>query len=182
MTRQLKEAILLAAEAVGEDGKGKNGLTGYLINVARKHPDLFMPMLGKVLSLQINSKPETVKPSEVPYRTLDDVMQAFLDRHVPIELWPQFLRDMYEKKIKVVHDTPSPQRDEVARDRDRSRGASEWRSDIDVTEKPVHAVLGCALSLDAPDVFCIKISPCHFQVVVGLQIQPEFRTVAEVQT
>jgi hypothetical protein len=30
------------------------------------------------------------------------------------------------------------------------------------------AVLSCALSLDAPDVFCIKILPCHFQVVVGL--------------
>ena len=118
MTRQLKEAILLAAEAVGEDGKGKNGLTGYLINVARKRPDLFMPMLGKVLPLQINSKPETVKPSKVAYKTVADVMQEFLDRHIPIELWPPFLRDMYEKKIKVVHDTPSPQRDEVARDRE----------------------------------------------------------------
>jgi hypothetical protein len=32
----------------------------------------------------------------------------------------------------------------------------------------LRAVLSCALSLDAPDVFCIKILPCHFQVVVGL--------------
>jgi len=33
-TATLKEAILAAAEAVGNDGKGKNGLTGYLKHVA----------------------------------------------------------------------------------------------------------------------------------------------------
>ena len=35
-TRTLKEAILLAAEQVGQDGKGKDGLTGYLRRVDRK--------------------------------------------------------------------------------------------------------------------------------------------------
>ena len=49
--------------------------------------------------------------------------------------------------------------------------------------RPISSMhLSCALSLDALDVFCIKILPRHFQVVVGLQIHPEFRTVAEVQT
>ena len=44
------------------------------------------------------------------------------------------------------------------------------------------AVLSCASRLDALDVFGIKILPRHFQVVMGLQIHPEFRAVAEVQT
>ena len=34
--------------------------------------------------------------------------------------------------------------------------------------KAVRAVLSCTLSLDAPDVFCIKTFSCHFQVIVGL--------------
>jgi hypothetical protein len=56
VTRGLKDAILLAAETVGEDGKGKNGLHGYL--VARPRTDLFMRMLVEVMQLQIKSKPE----------------------------------------------------------------------------------------------------------------------------
>jgi hypothetical protein len=35
-TAVLKEAILLAAEQTGEDGKGKDGLVGYLRHVAEK--------------------------------------------------------------------------------------------------------------------------------------------------
>jgi hypothetical protein len=31
-------------------------------------------------------------------------MQKFVDRHVPIELWPPLLRDRYEKKPKAAHD------------------------------------------------------------------------------
>lgn len=52
-TRTLKEAILLAAEKVGEDGKGKDGLTGYLIRVAKTDVKAYAGLLGKVLPLQI---------------------------------------------------------------------------------------------------------------------------------
>lgn len=52
-TKALKEAILLAAEQVGSDGKGKDGLTGYLRHVAESDVKAFAGLLGKVLPLQL---------------------------------------------------------------------------------------------------------------------------------
>ncbi|HNB42608.1 MAG TPA: hypothetical protein PLL72_00285 [Burkholderiaceae bacterium] len=52
-TRALKEAILIAAEQVGEDGKGKHGLVGYLRRVATEDVRAFAGLLGKVLPMQI---------------------------------------------------------------------------------------------------------------------------------
>lgn len=73
MTRQLKEAILDAAASVGMDGKGKEGLEGFLIAQARKADNRgFMMLLGKVLPmtvafdknrpLQVQTTIELVKP------------------------------------------------------------------------------------------------------------------------
>lgn len=55
-TAALKEAILLAAEQVGEDGKGHDGLVGYLRNVACQDVKAFAGLLGKVLPLTINGQ------------------------------------------------------------------------------------------------------------------------------
>jgi hypothetical protein len=55
-TKLLKEAILLAAEKVGSDGEGKDGLTGYLVEVARSDVKAFAGLLGKVIPLQVNAK------------------------------------------------------------------------------------------------------------------------------
>lgn len=55
-TRTLKEAILLAAEQVGQDGKGKDGLTGYLRRVAQEDVKAFAGLLGKVLPMQITGE------------------------------------------------------------------------------------------------------------------------------
>lgn len=52
-TTALKEAILLAAERVGKDGKGKDGLTGYLENLAAREPKAFSSLLGRVLPMTI---------------------------------------------------------------------------------------------------------------------------------
>lgn len=52
-TTALKDAILLAAETVGEDGKGKAGLTGYLKQLAQREPKAFSALLGRVLPLQV---------------------------------------------------------------------------------------------------------------------------------
>jgi len=53
VTRELKEAILLAAERVGRDGKGQRGITGYLEQLAQHEPASFASLLGKVLPLQL---------------------------------------------------------------------------------------------------------------------------------
>jgi hypothetical protein len=52
-TRVLKEAILAAAEAHGEDGGGAGGLEGYLLKLAREDMKSFSGLLGKVLPLQV---------------------------------------------------------------------------------------------------------------------------------
>jgi hypothetical protein len=55
-TTALKEAILLAAAQVGEDGKGKGELTGYLRRVARENVKAFSGLLGRVLPLQVTGE------------------------------------------------------------------------------------------------------------------------------
>lgn len=52
-TQALKDAILKAAEDVGEDGHGEGGLTGYLRRVATEDVKAFSTLLGKVLPLQV---------------------------------------------------------------------------------------------------------------------------------
>ncbi len=55
-TAALKDAILAAAVAVGYDGKGKEGLVGYLKLVASSDVKAFSGLLGKVLPLQITGE------------------------------------------------------------------------------------------------------------------------------
>lgn len=52
-TALLKEAIIRAAEAVGEDMQGKGKLTGYCKFLAKAEPKAFAQLLGKVLPMQV---------------------------------------------------------------------------------------------------------------------------------
>lgn len=63
-TALLKEAIIKAAEAVGEDGNGKGALTGYCTFLAKAEPKAFAGLLGKVLPMQIAGDPDN------PLRTI----------------------------------------------------------------------------------------------------------------
>lgn len=53
-TTALKEAILAAASAHGEDDAGTGGLEGYLRKVAREDVKAFSGLLGRVLPLTVN--------------------------------------------------------------------------------------------------------------------------------
>ena len=56
-TALLKEATLMAAEQVGEDGTGKAGLVGFLkVQAAKENNGPFMALLGKVLPLQVTGE------------------------------------------------------------------------------------------------------------------------------
>ena len=52
-TKLLKEAILKAAEATGEDQQGKDGLVGYCTYLAKDEPKAFTQLLGRVLPIQV---------------------------------------------------------------------------------------------------------------------------------
>lgn len=67
-TKLLKEAILAAAEVRGSDGKGKDGLTGYCLWLARKQPKSFAALLGRVLPMQITGDGD--KPQSVIFQTV----------------------------------------------------------------------------------------------------------------
>ncbi len=55
-TAALKEAILMAAETVGSDGKGKDALVGYCVFLAKEEPKSFAQLLGKVLPMQVTGE------------------------------------------------------------------------------------------------------------------------------
>jgi hypothetical protein len=58
-TLVLREAALFAAEACGEDGRGKNGLVGFLTSLAQRQPAVFGRLLEKILPMQAGSEPTT---------------------------------------------------------------------------------------------------------------------------
>lgn len=51
-TQLLKDAILKAAEEAG----GKDGMVGYLVVQAKTNPQSFLPLLGKVLPMQVTGE------------------------------------------------------------------------------------------------------------------------------
>lgn len=55
-TAALKEAILLAAEQHGRDGKGKDGLDGFLGHLARIDVKAFTSLLSKLLPTNIKGE------------------------------------------------------------------------------------------------------------------------------
>lgn len=75
VTRTLKEAILYAAAQAGQDGKGKDGLEGFLAFQAQVNPKSFMSLLGRVLPMTVANEGdepfqhhvivELVRPGEV---------------------------------------------------------------------------------------------------------------------
>lgn len=67
-TGVLKDAIVLAAELTGSDGKGKEGLTGYLKHVAATDVKAFAGLLGRVLPLTVAGDP--ANPLGVVFQTV----------------------------------------------------------------------------------------------------------------
>jgi hypothetical protein len=79
----LKDAILSAAEQVGEDGKGRDGLVGYLRRIACTEPKSFAMLLGRLLLLQDTDQDD--EPAEVRYQTVEEAQQALRELGIPVE-------------------------------------------------------------------------------------------------
>lgn len=62
ITGNLKEAIVAAAASVGYDGKGQNGIEGYLKRCAENDEKTYLGILGRVLPHMIEGNPD--KPLE----------------------------------------------------------------------------------------------------------------------
>jgi hypothetical protein len=81
-SRLLKEALIMAAENVGLDGQGKNGLVGFLTRVALKDPQTFMRSMEKLLPMQITGKDGS--PMQVQHSTKDQIVERFKERGLPL--------------------------------------------------------------------------------------------------
>lgn len=80
-TRLLREAIIMAAEATGEDLHGKGQLVGYLTRIAKKNPELFCVLLGRVLPMQLVGPSES-QPVHV-HLTLPQMQERLSERGIP---------------------------------------------------------------------------------------------------
>lgn len=74
-TKLLRDCILLAADDVGQDGAGKDGLRGYLRHVAMTNVPAFASLMGKVLPLQVNAN---VSVEHTSKEQKDAAVQAFM--------------------------------------------------------------------------------------------------------
>jgi hypothetical protein len=77
-TRALKEAIILAAEKSKHSKAGD--LEGYLLYLADEKPELFVPLLGKLLPLQLRAKNEDRGPVNLelsPNMSLPEMIDNF---------------------------------------------------------------------------------------------------------
>ena len=66
----LRDAILVAARELGEDGKGKDGLVGYL-KKSRKNPIAYITLLRAVLPLTVTAKLDI--DETITYRSAQEV-------------------------------------------------------------------------------------------------------------
>jgi len=76
VNRSLAAAIIRAAEQTGEDGRGRNGLVGYLCWVARTHPRSFAALLVRL------PPDEIVGEEDKPYETVDELLQELRDKGI----------------------------------------------------------------------------------------------------
>ncbi len=70
VTRELKEAVLNAAAKHGFDGKGKDGLEGYMTMLAYEDKRIFSTFLRVLLPMQMNV---TTEVERVPYKTVEEI-------------------------------------------------------------------------------------------------------------
>jgi hypothetical protein len=84
LTKELKDAVIQAAERVGSDEKGKDGLIGYLMRVGRNDTKAFGSLLRAVLPLRIDL--ETELRGERPM-TLEDVKAIYDKAGLPLPFW-----------------------------------------------------------------------------------------------
>ena len=103
----LKECIMQAAILEGSDGKGKDGLIGFLRKLSKKDLRSFAGLLGRVLPLQIeNEKDEQV---EVTYRSVAEVRRELLSRGITMELMTKILHEppTIEHEAGGTNDNPA---------------------------------------------------------------------------
>jgi hypothetical protein len=91
MTTTLKEAVIAAAELVGEKKwnektgeyePGEGGLVGYMVHLALHNESVFAMLLGRVLPMHFNAE---VRIAPKRYETEEEVRAMCEERGIPFE-------------------------------------------------------------------------------------------------
>jgi hypothetical protein len=96
-TALLKECILQAAEIHGQDGKGKGGLIGFLLNIAEKDLRAYAMLLSRVMPLQVDHRKEV--KVEVTYRSVEEIQEELAQRGIRLDL---LARALYTKPKLLI--------------------------------------------------------------------------------
>jgi hypothetical protein len=104
VSRAFKDAIIYAAEHSADSGDGT--LEGYLLDLADNHKALFVPLLGRLLPLQINAR--TQQTTKVVYRTVEEVRAALIARGLAAERVDLLLLGKVPQPVEVLGDTNPP--------------------------------------------------------------------------
>ncbi len=99
ITRELQEAVIEAAQRVGSDLKGKDGLVGYLMRVGRKDTKAFGMLLRAVLPQHVKYETD----EDTSSWTIEDHEASFRQHGIAMPFWwPAYLNDELEALAEEV--------------------------------------------------------------------------------
>jgi hypothetical protein len=117
VTRELKVAIVTAAFRLGSDGKGKDGIVGYLTHIAKNDIKTFVMLLRAVLPLQLKARtnenraeldadgnPYLTADGEPRYPTYEETLEDARKRGLPVNLMKlDFVQLLRSKGASAAH-------------------------------------------------------------------------------
>jgi hypothetical protein len=99
VTKDLKIAIIEAPARLGSDGKGKDGLVGYLMVLAAEDTRTYGALLRALLPLQTAPKPDDT----ITFRSAEELREELIKRGVPASLL-QLPKPRFVTEAEVLRD------------------------------------------------------------------------------
>jgi hypothetical protein len=100
VSRAFKDALIYAAEH--SKHSKDHTLEGYLLDIANNNKELFVPLLGRLLPLQINARTQQV--TKVVYSTVAEVRAALIARGLASERVDLLLLGKVPQPVEVLGD------------------------------------------------------------------------------
>lgn len=107
VSRAFKDGLVWAAEHA-DDSDGT--LEGYLLDLANNHKPLFVPLLGRLLPLQINARTQVT--TKIVYKTVAEVRAALIAKGMSAEKTDLLLLGKIPQPLEVLGDVEDDDDDE----------------------------------------------------------------------
>jgi hypothetical protein len=90
-TRVIKEALIIAAELEGSNGKGAGKLIGFMRSVAREDKRAFCMMMARAMPLQVENRVMEVK-EQVVYKGIEEVQRELESRGISLRVMFELMK------------------------------------------------------------------------------------------